>query len=230
MNEFLLGAAWAFWFGILTAISPCPMATNIAAIAFLARRVSHPFAVLFAGFLYTAGRSAAYVSLAMLLLASVFSAPSVSHCLQKYMNKALGPILIIVGMLLLELISLPIAKSGFGEKLQRYADSAGLWAAFPLGVIFALAFCPVSATLFFASLIPSAVKLGSGLALPMIYGIATALPVLFFSLLLAMGAKMLGQTYNRLVSFEKWARWITGGIFIAVGIYYCLANIFGVFA
>ena len=230
MTEFLLGIASAFWLGILTSISPCPLATNIAAISFVGRRVGSPAKVFLSGLLYTTGRTLTYVVLGALLVSSLLSAPYVSHVLQKYMNKALGPILILVGMVLVELIQINFSGSGVSEKMQKRVEAMGIWGALLLGVVFALSFCPVSAALFFGSLLPVAVRCGSGVILPSAYGVATGLPVLVFAVLIALGAKRVGEAYNKLVPFEKWARRITGGIFILVGVYYCLAYIFGLFA
>ena len=173
MTELLLGVASAFWLGILTSISPCPLATNIAAISFVGRRVESPFKVFLAGLLYTAGRALTYLVLGVLLVFSLLSAPYVSHLLQKYMNKALGPILILVGMVLLELISVSFSGPGVSEKMQKRVEVLGMWGALLLGVIFALSFCPVSAALFFGSLIPLSLRCESGVILPSAYGIAT---------------------------------------------------------
>lgn len=230
MTEFLFAVASAFWLGILTSISPCPMATNIAAISFVGRRVGSPARVFLAGFLYTLGRTLTYTALGVLLAHSLLSAPSVSHMLQKYMNKALGPILILVGMVLVELIQVNFSGSGVSEKMQKRVESLGVWGSFVLGVIFALSFCPVSAALFFGSLLPLAMRFESAVILPFVYGAATGLPVLVFAVLIALGAKRVGEAYNRLVPFERWARLATGSLFILVGIYYCLAHIFGAFA
>ena len=230
MTEFLIGVAAAFWLGILTSISPCPLATNIAAISFVGRRVGSPAKVFLAGLLYTAGRTLTYLVLGVLLVSSLLSAPYVSHILQKYMNKVLGPILILVGMVLVELIQINFSDSGVGEKMQRRVEALGMWGALLLGAVFALSFCPVSAALFFGSLLPLALRCRSGVILPSAYGVATGLPVLVFAVLIALGAKRVGEAYNKLVPFEKWARRITGGIFMLVGIYYCLAHIFGVFS
>ncbi|MFH0939041.1 MAG: aromatic aminobenezylarsenical efflux permease ArsG family transporter [Planctomycetota bacterium] len=230
MIEFLLGIVSAFWLGILTSISPCPLATNIAAISFVGQRVGSPTKVFLSGLLYTAGRTLVYLVLGVLLVTSMLSAPHLSHVLQKYMNKALGPILILVGMILVELIRINIFGSGVSEKMQKRVEALGLWSAFFFGVIFALSFCPISAALFFGSLLPVALRCESGVILPSIYGIATGLPVLVFAILIALGAKRVGEAYNKLISFEKWARRITGGIFILVGIYYCLAYIFIIFS
>lgn len=228
MAELLVGVASALWLGILTSISPCPLATNIAAVSFVGKRVATSYSVFFSGLLYTLGRALTYLALGALLVTSLLSAPEVSHVLQKYMNKLLGPILILVGMFLLELIQLQWSGTGIGKKTQKKVEAWGIWGAFLLGVVFALSFCPVSAALFFGSLIPVALKYGSGVVIPAVYGIGTGLPVMVFAVLLALGARSVGQTYNRLVLFELWARRITGVIFIGVGIYYCLAYIFGI--
>jgi threonine/homoserine/homoserine lactone efflux protein len=228
MADILVGAAEAFWLGLLTSISPCPMATNITAISFVGRRVGSTKRVLFSGFLYTAGRIAAYTALSMLLVNGLLSAPGLSQILQKHMNKALGFILIIVGMILLELIRFRIPGGGLSDKMQKRLETLGVGGALPLGALFALSFCPVSAALFFGSLIPLAVSSKSGVLLPSTYGAATGLPVLFFAMLIALGAKGVGAAYNKIVPFERWARRITGTAFILAGIYYCLVHIFRV--
>ena len=228
MTEFIVGIASAFWLGVLTSISPCPLATNIAAISFAARRVTSPTKVLLTGLLYTAGRTLTYLVLGVLLVSSLLSAPSVSHLLQKYMNKVLGPLLVLVGMVLLELIRLNIPRVGAGKKTQERVEGMGMLGALVLGIIFALSFCPLSAAIFFGSLLPLALKLGSSVVVPSVYGIATGLPVLVFAVIIALGATSVGRAYNKLVLFEKWARRITGAVFIVVGIYYTLSNTFGV--
>ncbi len=226
MSDLLLAVGSAFWLGILTSISPCPLATNIAAVSFVSRRVASPGRVFLAGLLYTVGRMLAYAALGVLLVWSLLSAPNISYILQKYMNKLLGPLLILVGMVLVELIRFTFNGPGLGVRVQKLVEMLGLAGALFLGVIFALSFCPISAALFFATLIPIALKCQSGLLLPSIYGIATGLPVLVFAFLLAIGAKTVAQAYNKLVPFEKWARRITGIIFILIGIYFSLAYTF----
>jgi cytochrome c biogenesis protein CcdA len=228
MNEFTLAIASAFWFGMLTSISPCPLATNIAAISFVGRRVDSPRQVFAAGLLYTSGRSLAYLALASLLVSSMLSAPLLAHALQKYMNRALGPILILVGLVLLEVISFNLPGSGFGDRVQKKAESMGVWGAGLLGILFALSFCPTSAALFFGSLLPLALHQGSGVMLPGVYGLATGLPVLLFAVLIALGANKVGQAFNRIQAFERWARRITGALFVLIGVYYCLATFWGI--
>ncbi|MCO6437594.1 MAG: sulfite exporter TauE/SafE family protein [Phycisphaerae bacterium] len=218
----------AAWTGILTAISPCPLATNVAAISFISRRVDSPRAAFLTGMLYTLGRSLVYVAIATILVGSLLSAPTVSITLQKYMNKLLGPILILLGMVLLDLIALPARGSDLGQRVgQRVADW-GVWGGLLLGIVFALSFCPASATLYFAGLIPLAVKYESSLMLPAVFGISTALPVLLFAILIVTSANAMAKAFNRISAFERWARRLTGVIFLLVGVYFSLAFIFKV--
>lgn len=224
----LLGTASAIWLGILTSISPCPLATNIAAITFIGRRIGSPRAVVATGLLYTLGRTLVYVVLGTLLVSSLLSAPVVSHLLQKYMNKLLGPILILVGMVLVGLIQFNTKGSRLGERVGKRVEAWGIWSGLALGVVFALSFCPGSAALFFGSLVPLAVKYESRLLLPTVYGAGTALPVLVFAILIVLGTRAVGQAFNRITQFEWWARRVTGVIFIGIGVYFSLAYIFRV--
>jgi cytochrome c biogenesis protein CcdA len=158
----------------------------------------------------------------VLLVGSLLSAPSLSQVLQKHMNMALGPVLIVVGLILLEVIRLPTGTGGgLSAALQNKADSLGIGGAGLLGMVFALSFCPTSAALFFGSLLPLAVQQQSSLLIPGIYGLATGLPVLLFALLLAFGANKVAQAFNRITAFERWARRLTGVLFLVVGGYYC---------
>ncbi len=226
MSEFLSGMALALWFGVLTSISPCPLATNIAAISYIGKKVEHPRLVLATGLLYTLGRSAAYLVLGILLVESLLSAPHISFFLQRYMMKIMGPLLIVVGMFLAGLVNINITGSGTSDTMLRRADRMGIWGAGLLGIVFALSFCPTSAALFFGSLIPLAVKSRSGVILPLLYGIGTALPVVVFAFLVATGAHYVGKVFHRISQFELWARRITGALFIGIGIYFTLKYIF----
>ncbi|WP_276741155.1 aromatic aminobenezylarsenical efflux permease ArsG family transporter [Victivallis vadensis] len=226
--EYALAIGSAFWFGILTSISPCPLATNIAAISFVGRKIGSAPAVLAAGVLYACGRTIAYASLGILLAGGLTAAPEVSHLLQKYMNLLMGPLLILVAMVLLKLLTLPAISGGIGERLWIRVERMGIAGAGLLGIIFALSFCPTSAVLFFGSLLPLAIKFNSGLLLPAIYGMATGLPVLFFAFLLAFGVNQFGRTYHRLAMFELWAQRITGIIFLLIGLYFTFAVTMGI--
>ncbi len=220
--------ASAAWLGILTSISPCPLATNIAAITFIGRRVDSPRASVATGLLYTLGRTLVYVVLAALLVSSLLSAPLVSHFLQKNMNKILGPLMILVGMLFVGLIEFNVKGSGLAARVGKRVETWGIWSGLALGVVFALSFCPGSAALFFGSLIPLAVKYESAFVLPTVYGAGTALPVLAFAILIVVSTNAVGRAYDRITQFEWWARRVTGVIFIGIGVYFCLAFIFRV--
>lgn len=220
------GLIAAAWLGILTSISPCPLATNIAAVSFIGKNAVEPKKVFITGTLYLLGRATAYASLAALIVASILSIPAVSNFLQDHMNRILGPVLIIAGMILLELVSLPAGGGTNTSRLQRLAEKNLFAASFVMGIIFALAFCPVSAALFFGSLIPIAVRQQSPVLFPVIYGAGTSVPVLFFSLLLASGTNYLSRVFNTVSHVELWARRITGALFIIIGIYFCLTYIF----
>ncbi|MHB0956228.1 MAG: aromatic aminobenezylarsenical efflux permease ArsG family transporter [Pirellulaceae bacterium] len=228
MTEYVIGIGSALWLGILTSISPCPLATNIAAISYIGRKVGNSRQVFLTGLLYTLGRTAAYLALAFVLVASVLSVPQISMFLQKYMHLALGPILIIVGMFLLGLIELNVGGGGMGAGLQKRVDALGIWGALLLGVVFALTFCPTSAALFFGSLIPLSLKVNSSVTLPVVYGVGTALPVLIFAVILATSAQSVGKAYNVLAKIEWWARMLTGVIFVLVGLYFSLKHVFHV--
>ncbi|MDD3155031.1 MAG: aromatic aminobenezylarsenical efflux permease ArsG family transporter [Victivallaceae bacterium] len=219
MTEDWLAFATAAWLGFLCSISPCPLATNIAAISFVSRKVGKVGVVLSSGVLYALGRTITYMILGMVLVGGLSAAPEVSHLLQKYMNLLMGPLLILVAMVLLDLLPLKIPSgSGIGEAIPKQLGKAVGGGAFLLGVLFALSFCPTSAALFFGSLLPLAIRMQSGLVLPGIFGVATGLPVLLFAFLLAFSANRVGQAYNQLAKFELWAQRITGAIFLIVGI------------
>ncbi|MBI4718469.1 MAG: sulfite exporter TauE/SafE family protein [Planctomycetes bacterium] len=225
-GEWLLALGSALWFGVLTSISPCPLASNIAAISFIAQRLDRPRAVVVTGMLYALGRTAVYVALAALLVSSLLSAPAVSHALQRYVNKAIGPLLILVGMVLLGLLEFQTRGSALGARVGRHAERWGIWGGLLLGLAFALAFCPSSAALFFGSLVPLSVKCESRLALPLVYGVGTALPVVLFALAVAAGAGATGRAFRRVAQFERWARNLTGVVFILVGVYFSLVYVF----
>ena len=225
METGLSGAAWAVWLGILTAISPCPMATNIAAISYIGGNTS-PRRTALCGLAYTAGRMASYMVLGVFLVAGLLSSVRLSNFLQENMNRILGPVLILTGMVLLELLTWTSSGSEPGEALRRRADAGGVTGACLLGAVFALSFCPVSAALFFGSLIPLSLKYHSAVAFPLLFGAGTALPVLLFAGMIAFGARSIGKVYDWLRQIERWGRRITGTVFILVGIYYSLVYIF----
>lgn len=229
-EEAALSVATALWLGLLTSISPCPLATNITAISFLGRSVDRPRSVLGGGLLYALGRSAVYVALAALFVMGMVSVPQVSRFLQRYMSQILGPLLVVTGAILLEWLRPTLPGQGrVTDNLRRRLESSGLWGAAPLGALFALSFCPASAALFFGSLVPLALRFDSPVLYPVVYGAGTALPVVGFAFVIAFGARFIGQAFNRIAQVELWARRLTGFVFIGVGLYMTLAYTFEVF-
>jgi cytochrome c-type biogenesis protein len=227
MSDYLLVMVGAFWLGILTAISPCPLASNIAAVSFIARKVENLKLSFLSGLLYSFGRMLAYITIGLLITSSFFAIPSLSFFLQKYMNIILGPLLVLVGMFLLNLIELNFLNFSVGAKWRNKFENAGLWGALPLGILFALAFCPVSAALFFGSLIPLSIKSQSTLMIPALYGFGTAFPVLLFAFVMALGTKFVGSLFKKISMIEKWSRLITGFLILGIGIYFCLSYLLG---
>ncbi len=228
MDGLLTGSAAALWLGVLTAISPCPLATNVAAMSFIGKDIGSPAKVMLTGAVYTIGRSVAYAGLAAFLIASLFAVHDVSFFLQQYMNQALGPVLILAGVLLLDVLPIRFTTSCVTEGIERRLRAGGVAGAGLLGVVFALSFCPVSAALFFGSLIPLAVQHGSAVMLPSAYGVGTGLPVFGFAVLIAVGSPWVAKAFHQLARIEKWARRATAAVFIAVGIHFCLNYIFEV--
>jgi len=218
--ELLIAFGSALWLGILTSISPCPLATNIAAVSFLSKKITHPFMVFVSGFAYTLGRMFAYAVLGWIIINSLLSVPQIAQFLQKYMVKALGPLLIITGLFLLEIITLKLPGVALSQKHHNRLVESGALGAFLLGFIFALAFCPVSAALFFGSLIPLALSSKAGTILPFIYGVGTGLPVFLFAIAIALGVTSISHWFHRITKIEYYTRKITGIIFILVGLYY----------
>jgi cytochrome c biogenesis protein CcdA len=231
-GEVALSVASALWLGLLTSLSPCPLATNITAISYLGRRVGSPGYVLGGGLLYAFGRSAVYVALAALFVMGLLSVPGVSRFLQRYMSQILGPVLVVTGAILLEWLRLGLPGRGRGrgtETVSLRLESSGLWGAAPLGALFALSFCPASAALFFGSLVPLALRFDSPVLYPAVYGVGTSLPVVAFAFVIAFGARFVGKAFNRLTQVELWARRLTGFVFIGVGLYMTAAYTFGLF-
>jgi len=250
MTTYLLYAAAAAYLGILTSISPCPLATNIAAVSYIGRKVESPRRVIGAGLLYTLGRCLLYLALAVLLATTALSIPAVSLFLQKYMHLVLGPIFLILAMFLVGLVAFTAGGAMMSHRMQKRVDAMGIWGALLLGVLFAVSFCPTSAAWFFGLLalvmgskaegvtamltkvgitLPEAALPGSTIVLPLIYGIGTALPVLLVAFLLAYSAQSVGRAYNVMARVEWWARMITGWLFVALGVYFNLKYVFEVF-
>ena len=227
MTEWAADGATAFWLGLLTAISPCPLATNIAAVSFIGRKAGRTGQVLASGAAYALGRVLAYVVLAVLIVTSILSIPGVAWFLQTRMSQILGPLLILIGVFVLGWIRIPLPVTRIGEALQRRAAGAGTLGAGLLGMLFALSFCPVSAGLFFGSLLPLSVSARSPILFPAIFGLGTGLPVVAFAVMIALGARGVGQAFNLMTRIERWGRVVTGITFLAIGAYFVVTQNLG---
>lgn len=207
--------------GVMTAISPCPLATNISAIGFISRNIENRRRVFINGLVYTLGRAISYTGLALIIFFGA-SKMNISMIFQGWGEKLLGPVLILVGLLMLDVIKIKLpGLSGLTNKIGENSKGS-YWGTLLLGMVFALAFCPYSGVLYFVMLIPMTVASASGLYLPILFAIATGLPVIIFAWLLAYAVGNVGKLYNRIKLFELWFRRVVSVIFIAVGIYYIL--------
>ena len=213
--------------GLQTSISPCPLTTNIAAISYITRNVGNPRDVLLSGLLYTLGRTLVYVLLAVLVLsAMLWSGEAMALFFQTRIHGYLGPVLIVIGVMLLGLVSFNFGGVQ-GEKMQKIADSLGLWSALPLGAIFAMAFCPTSAATFLGTITLSS-QFQSNILFPSVFGIGTAVPVLIFAGIIALNAQLLGKAFSVMSRIDWWMRAITGTLFIVVGLWFALRYVYGV--
>ena len=210
----------ALLLGLITAISPCPLATNIAAIAYVNRRVKDRRYAVITGLLYTLGRMFSYSIIGALIIVAGLEIPGLASFLQDFGEQVLGPLLIVVGVIMLNINRMPFSLGGgrlssIGEKVANW----GMIGGFLLGALFAIAFCPYSAVLFFGVLIPLALKSAGGVALPAVYAIGTGLPVLLFGVLISLGVARVSTWLNAVTRAEKIVRVVVSIIFIAVGIY-----------
>jgi len=209
----------AFILGLMTAISPCPLATNITAIGFISKDIKSQRKVFLNGLVYTLGRAITYTAIGLLFFfgASQFE---FSGFIQEWGEKLLGPLLIVIGLFMLGVLKLKIPGIGsLTEKMENKSNS-GFWGVLLLGIVFALAFCPYSGVLYFGMLIPITISSASGLYLPLVFAIGTGIPVIIFAWLIAFSIGSIGNLYNKMKTFEFWFRRIISILFIAVGIYY----------
>ncbi len=212
----------AAWLGIMTSVSPCPLASNLAACSFLAAAAPGRggAATVGSGVAYALGRAVAYAAIGMVIAWNLVGLPVVSTFLSEQMNRFLGPLLIVVGLVLLGIVPFPSIGIQASNMAHRLGERGNTAAAFGLGVLLALSFCPISAALFFGSLVPLAVKSGSIVAMPLIYGLGTALPVAGAAVALGLGLDFTGRWFANAQRLELWARRGTGMVFVGVGIYY----------
>jgi sulfite exporter TauE/SafE len=212
----------AFVLGLMTAISPCPLATNITAIGFISKDIHNRRKVFYNGLIYTLGRAITYTVIGLILFFSMGEL-NVSGILQQWGEKLLGPLLIIIGLFMLgvfNFIKLPGAGSLTARMEKR--SNKGFWGVLLLGIVFALAFCPYSGVLYFGMLIPMTISSASGLYMPLVFALATGIPVILFAWLIAFSLSSIGNVYNKIKAFEFWFRRVIAVVFITVGIYYVM--------
>ncbi|WP_281239990.1 aromatic aminobenezylarsenical efflux permease ArsG family transporter [Flavobacterium praedii] len=210
----------AFALGLLTAVSPCPLATNITATAYISKTVNSKYKVILSVLLYTFGRVFTYTSIGALVYFGL-SKFQVAKLLQGNGEKFIGPVMIVIGLVLLDVIKLNfLSNANLTEKLSEKFRTQGVFGSFLLGALFALAFCPYSGALFFGMLIPMTLSANEGLALPIVFALGTGLPVLFFAFVIAFSLEKLGKYFHAIRKVEKVMRLITGFTFIITGVYY----------
>lgn len=210
----------AFLLGILTAISPCPLATNITAIAFISKDIENKRRVFYNGLIYTLGRAISYTAIGVIFFfgANQFK---IAGFLQKYGERILGPVLIVLGLFMLDFIKIKLPFSGnLSDRIGSNAQSGKFWNVLLMGIAFALAFCPYSGVLYFGMLIPITISSATGLYLPFVFAIGTGLPVIIISYLIAFTISGVGDFYNKLKIFEFWFRRVVAVVFIGAGVYY----------
>jgi sulfite exporter TauE/SafE len=209
----------AFLLGLLTAVSPCPLATNITALAFISKDMDNKRQVFVNGLLYTVGRIVSYSIIGLVILAGA-SKFQISRAVQLNGEKWIGPLLIVIGVFMLGIVKLPGTNGSFLQKIADHIKPGRKWSAFALGLLFALAFCPYSGVLFFGMLMPMVLAQSYGMALIPVFAIATALPVILLAYLIAFSVNNISSVYSRITKVEKWFRRGVALLFIATGAYF----------
>ncbi|MFC2124328.1 aromatic aminobenezylarsenical efflux permease ArsG family transporter [Bacteroidota bacterium] len=231
LTELLENSSFPFFtaaiLGLMTAISPCPLATNITAVGYISRDISSRHKVFLNGIIYTLGRALSYTALAVILY---FGADqfSISGLFQQYGERIIGPLLIIIGLFMFGILKVNIPGLGLSNKEKQGNGQKSYWDVLLLGILFALAFCPYSGVLYFGMLIPMTITHPSGLYLPVIFALATGIPVIIFAWFLAYSVSGIGSAYKNVKVFEQWFRKIISILFILVGMYYILTVWFGI--
>ena len=213
----------AFLLGLLTALSPCPLATNIAAIGFIGRDLESRKRIFWNGLLYMLGRILSYALLGVVLI-MVLRRGSSMFGIQKAVGSwgeyLLGPVLLVIGLFMLFGHRIHLPQFGFSGNAEGLARKGG-WGALAIGMLFALAFCPTSGVFYFGMLIPLSATATAGYLLPVVFAVATALPVLAVAWILAFSVQQIGSFYGKMQKVQKWMNAVEGVVFLAVGVYYC---------
>jgi len=220
-------APWltALILGLMTAISPCPLATNITAVGFISRDIENKHRVFINGILYTLGRAITYTAIPLIIFFGVDQL-KFSGFFQRYGEKIIGPLLIVIGLFMLDFIKVNFPAMNRLSTRMQHKETWSSLDAILLGIVFALAFCPYSGVLYFGMLVPMTVSSASGLYLPIVFALATGIPVIIFSWLLAYTVSGIGGFYHKVKTFELWFRRVIAFLFIVVGVYYIFRAFF----
>jgi cytochrome c-type biogenesis protein len=216
----------AFLIGLMMAISPCPLATNISAMGYISKDIQNKRKTFLNGLYYIIGRIISYTVLSIVLIYFIKQGVSTFKIAQFFTNYGpiiLGPLLIIMGLFMLDFIKLNFLPK-INIKLRDGKSKQGTyWNSLFLGIVFALAFCPFSGVLFFGGLIPLSVSTSAptGYLLPIVFSIGTGLPVILFAWVIAYSISSVGSFYNKIKTFEIWFRRIVAVLFIIIGVYFC---------
>ena len=220
LETYNLPVLTVFILGLMTSISPCPLATNITATAYISKNIKSKKKVLLSGVLYALGRGVTYTGIGLILYfgASKFH---IARFLNQNGEKFLGPLLILIGLIMLDFVAFKFLNQFNVQRFfsDKFRDK-GVIGSFLLGLVFALAFCPYSGALYFGMVVPMTIVDIDGLYLPIVFALGTAIPVILFSFLLAFTAGNIGRVFNKITDFEKGMRKIIAVVFIIVGLYY----------
>ena len=216
----------ALLLGLLTTISPCPLATHITAIGFISKDVNNRNQIFLNGIFYTLGRILSYSVLGAILITLLRNGSEmffIQKAISRWSELLLAPALILIGLFMLFGDKLALPRWGFSatKKTERLR---GNWGSMALGILFALAFCPTSGLFYFGMLIPMSAMESGGYLLPVVYAFATGFPIVLIAWVLAYSVVGIGKFYNRIQVFQKWFNRIVALTFILIGIYYGLIN------
>jgi len=220
MNEVLFSIVGCFILGTLTTLHPCPIATNVAAISMLTGWSNRGRKVLWIYVSFISGYLTSYLFLSTIISTGILTIPIVNDFLHSIFSIFLGPLLILVGMLIADLLNLNRFYKG---SLLRWIENrkwSGIY-AFPMGILIGLSFCPATAAIFFGILIPLAIQQDQTILFPLVYAAGAGLPLVVIGWVIYRGI---------LISIsKKWQKRIpqlTGWVMIIIGIFLTIQQIY----
>ncbi len=206
-----------FLFGLVGAVAPCQLTTNLSAMAYVGSRIggARPGREALA---YVLGKILVYTVLGALAVAVGRELQAAAIPVAVTVRKVLGPLMIVVGLGFLGVVRLRgSAGRGVSAWLQARLPGRGPVRAFLLGVAFSLTFCPTLFWLFFGLTIPLALGSAAGWAFPGLFAIGTALPLLAFTVLLMIGTDLTQGFVARVRRSHRLIGRIAGAVFILAG-------------